>query len=146
VTAFAVYAAVRERAQRDAALDELAQIEYSRGQPKHARELLERAKAFWSTQPARFRMILNESQAIVARVNLVEAYSMVGRAKDALPLAQAAVTIVEKQYGLQSPFTIVVHRARGYARLGTKDISGTRADLGTATEIATALGSAAKFI
>ncbi|MEP6485568.1 MAG: protein kinase [Rudaea sp.] len=79
-------------------------------------------------------------ETLMARVNLAEAYSVVGRAKEALPLADAAVGIAEKQYGLQSPFTVVAHRARGYARLGTNDVTGARADLDQATEISKTMG------
>jgi eukaryotic-like serine/threonine-protein kinase len=79
-------------------------------------------------------------ETLMARVNLSEAYSAVGRPKEALPLAESAVSVAEKQYGTNHPFNAVAHRARGYARAGLHDATGATADLNKAVEIFTAMG------
>jgi eukaryotic-like serine/threonine-protein kinase len=79
-------------------------------------------------------------ETMMARANLAEAYSAVGRFADALPLADAAVKTADEHYGATSPFAAVAHRARGYARVGRGDNAGARADLDDAVKISTAMG------
>ncbi|QBB71779.1 tetratricopeptide repeat protein [Pseudolysobacter antarcticus] len=51
---------------------DFSQAEYMRGKSAHARELLDLAQAFWSTQPQRFQVILNESRAPQAQLERTE--------------------------------------------------------------------------
>ncbi len=65
---------------------------------------------------------------------------MVGRGKEAQPLADAAIAIGEKQFGEKSLFAGAAHRARAYALQSVGDFSGARVEVDKAAEIFAAMG------
>ncbi len=52
----------------------LAQLEYSRGNARRARELLDAAQAWWMKQPTRYERILNESRTTQAQLERAEGH------------------------------------------------------------------------